>query len=100
MRITSVGHALFALTMVALGVFGLVKGAFVQPWMPVPKWVPAQEALSYLCALISLGSGIGLLWQRTAAAASRVLFASLLAWLLMLRLPNLFYQKPLVLVAW
>jgi uncharacterized membrane protein len=95
MRIASVGHAFFAVTMIALGVIGLVKGVFVQPWQPVPKWVPAREALSYLCALISLGSGLGLLWERTAAAASRVLFASLLVWLLVLRLPNLFYEKPL-----
>jgi uncharacterized membrane protein len=29
-----------------------------------------------------------------------VLFVSLLVWLLVLRLPNLFYQTPLVLVAW
>jgi uncharacterized membrane protein YphA (DoxX/SURF4 family) len=66
----------------------------------VPKWVPAQEVLAYACAFISLASGVGLLWQRTAAVAARVIFASLLVWLLVLRLPNLFYEKPLVLVAW
>jgi len=79
---------------------GLGKGDFVQVWQPVPKWVPAREALAYLCAFVSLASGIGLLWQRTAALAARVIFASLLVWLLAFRLPNLFYQTPLVLVAW
>jgi len=66
----------------------------------VPKWVPAREPLAYLCAFISLACGIGLLWRRTAAVAARVIFASLMVWLLVLRLPNLFFETPLVLVAW
>src|SRR6185369_16324530 len=52
------------------------------------------------CAFISLASGIGLLWRRTAAVAARVIFASLMVWLLVLRLPYLFFQTPLVLAAW
>jgi len=99
-RVVSGGHAFFAATMIWLGVMGLSKGTFVQVWQPVPKWVPAREALAYLCAFISLASGIGLLWQRTAAVAARVVFASLLVWLLVLRLPNLFFETPFVLVAW
>jgi hypothetical protein len=47
-------------------------------------------ALAYVCALISLASGIGLLWQRTAAAAARMLLAYLLLWLLLLRVPGMF----------
>lgn len=100
MRIESFGHAAFAVAMIWLGILGLVEGDFVQVWQPVPKWVPVREALAYLCAIISLGSGIGLLWQRSVSVASRVLFASLLVWLLVLRLPNLFYETPFVLVGW
>lgn len=99
-HIASVGHALFAAVLIWLGVLGLGKGAFVPVWQPVPKWVPAREALAYLCAIISLAGGVGLLWRRTAAVAARVVFATFMAWLVALRLPNFFYEKPLVLVAW
>jgi uncharacterized membrane protein len=86
--------------MIALGVMGLIAGDFTQIWLPVPKWVPGRTPLAYLCALVSLGCGVGLLSRRMAPSASRVLFAALLLWVLVLRLPNLFYQTPLVLVAW
>ena len=89
MRIASVGHAVFAATMIALGIMGLIHGNFAPIWDPVPDGVSARVALIYLCAFISLASGIGLLWQRAAAAAARVLLASLLLWWLLFRLPEM-----------
>ncbi len=88
MRIASVGQVVFATTMMALGIVGLSKGDFSVIWQPVPKGVPARETLVYLCAFISLASGIGLLWQRAAAIAARVLLIWFLLWLLLLRLPG------------
>jgi uncharacterized membrane protein len=82
MRIASVGHAIFAATLVALGILGLTKGAFTPIWDSVPEDLPAREALAYLCALISLLCGVGLFWRRTAPGAARVLFVYLFLWML------------------
>jgi len=89
MRIASWGHAFFAATLITLGILGPIKGDFTPIWLPVPKGVPAREVLVYLSAVVPLVSGIGLLWQRAAAVAARVLVGFLLAWLLLLDVPRL-----------
>lgn len=62
MRSVIVSHAVFATTC-----------DFAPIWQPLPRGVPAREELIYLCAFISLASGIGLLWRRSAAPSSRLL---------------------------
>ena len=93
MRLASVGHALFAATMIGLGILGLIRSDFAVIWQPVPEGVPARELLIYLCVFISLASGICLLLQRTAALAARVLAAYLLLWFVLLRVPGIFLSS-------
>jgi len=99
MGIASLGHAVFAATMVTLGILGLIQGDFTPTWTGVPKGFRAREALAYLCAFISLGSGIGLLWRRAAVIASRALLTYLLVWLLLFRV-TLIFRAPTATVAW
>src|SRR6187549_2063228 len=87
MRGVRLSQIVFAVTLIALGAIGLVKGDFVQTWQPVPKFVPARTAVAYLCALVLLSAGLGLLWRRTAALAARALLGYLALWFLLVRLP-------------
>jgi len=100
MRIASWGHAIFAATMIGLGVLGLIKGNFPPTWSGVPNDLPAREALAYLCAVISLLTGIGLLWQRTAVVASRVLLGFLLIWLVLFRVSHFLFAPASVDTWW
>jgi hypothetical protein len=85
--IASAGHAVFAALLIAFGVLGLIQGNFNVFWQPVPKDVPAREALAYFSSSVSLACGIGLLWRRTAALAAGVLLALLVLWFLVWRVP-------------
>jgi uncharacterized membrane protein len=86
-RSAKLSHVVFAATMIALGIIGLVKGDLASPWQPIPGNL---SALNDLCALISLACGLGLLSERARTSAARVLLAYLLLWLLLLRVPGVF----------
>lgn len=75
MRIASTGRAIFAVTMIGLGIIGVVRRDFVPLWNPAPH-VPAGGLLVFLVSLISLAAGVGLLIQRMAGAAARLLVAT------------------------
>jgi hypothetical protein len=98
MRIASTSRAIFAATMIGLGILGLLHPNFVPVWNPAPK-VSTGHLLVSLCSLISLATGIGLLVRRMAASAARLLLATLLLWLLFFRLPN-FFLIPAFAACW
>lgn len=94
MRIASWGHSVFSITMIGLGVVGLLYRDFVPVWSPVPGSIPGREVFVYLGPLVSLASGIGLLVPRVAPMAARLLLTTLLLWLLFFRLPNFLFTSP------
>jgi uncharacterized membrane protein len=77
----------FAVTMIAIGLIGLVGGGFAPIWRPVPETAPAREGLAYLSAFVSLACGAGLLSRRTAAAAALALTIYLVIWTLLFKVP-------------
>jgi uncharacterized membrane protein len=100
MRIVSLGHAVFAITMITLGILGMIKSDLIPIWTGVPKSLPGREVLPYLCAFISLITGIGLLWQRTALISSRVLLIYFLVWMLLFRVSHIFFAPTAVVYWW
>src|SRR5690242_1171894 len=89
----------FAAVMIALGIQGFVTGQFTAVWQPVPRGIPAREVLAYLCALLSLSTGVGLLVRRTAGIAARALLIGLIVWLLAWRVWFLL-TAPLIEGSW
>jgi uncharacterized membrane protein YphA (DoxX/SURF4 family) len=84
-RLTSnLGIYVYAAGAIFLGVLGLASGDFATTWQHVNSNLPARELLAYLTAVLELGSGIALLWPRTAragAVALTLLYAVfVLAW--------------------
>jgi len=90
MRIASLGHAVFAVTLFCFGIIGFVKHSFTVMWEAVPQGLPGRAALAYVCAFVTVVAGAGLLRKRTAAAAARLLLGLLLLWMMAFRLPPLF----------
>lgn len=93
------GQLLFALTFIGLGILGLVSGKFAEVWQEVPKWLPAQVPLAYLCAALMLACGTGLLWRPTVTLAARVLFVYMLLWVVLLKIPPI-VEYPLIEAQW
>lgn len=89
----------FALVMIALGVTGIVNGDFALVWQNVPAHLPGRTALAYACAVIELGAGVGLIFDRTLAVATRVLFPYMVLWFVLLVLPAI-VAAPLDADAW
>lgn len=88
--VASTGHAIFALTLVWLGAQGVGRAYLPPTWAGVPETLPGYTALVYLIAIISLLSGIGMLWRRTVHRAAALLLATFGVWLVAVRVTHIF----------
>src|SRR5438270_10896302 len=95
MHLKAVSQLVFAVTMIAIGIIGLLSGGFAAIWQPVPETFRDRQLLVALCTLVSLACGAGLLIKRTAAPAALVLFAYLLIWTILFKGPFI-VRAPLV----
>ena len=94
-----VAAAVFAVTLIGLGVWGLAQQDFAAIWQPVPTRWPAREALIWLTGLVALGCGLGVLWRRAAALAGGVLAAVLFVWMVVFK-ATVVVRAPGVAAAW
>ncbi|MGH8147408.1 MAG: hypothetical protein ACREPY_13885 [Rhodanobacteraceae bacterium] len=89
----------FAAALIALGVTGLANGDFALVWQSVPAHLPGRGVIAYVCAIIELALGIGLLWTPATTLACRVLFPYMVLWLVLLEVPGVI-KSPLDAGAW
>jgi uncharacterized membrane protein len=79
-NVRTASQVLFALTMMGVGVIGLIDQNFASVWVGVPQAFPGREVLVYACALVALATGAGMLAKRTAAPAALLLLLYLSVW--------------------
>jgi uncharacterized membrane protein YphA (DoxX/SURF4 family) len=74
-------RVVFALGMMSIGGLLLAYGYDVLLFLPAaPGWIPVLKWVGYASAVIALGAGAGLLFDRTARGAIRVLLPFLIVW--------------------
>jgi len=95
MRISGVGHGLFAIAVAGLGILNLVFGNFAPIWEPFPAWLPRPEIWASGSGVMLLGAGAGLLLARTARASAILIGVYLSVWVIARARPVLL-QPPAV----
>jgi uncharacterized membrane protein YphA (DoxX/SURF4 family) len=94
-----IGWIGLAVSMLGLGLLGLVSGDFALNWQPVPAWVPGRTLLAYLTAAVFVALGAGLLvdrYKHSLAVATAVAF---LVWAVLLHGPGV-VTNPLSILPW
>jgi uncharacterized membrane protein len=99
MRLSGLGHPVFAVALAGFAVLSLGTGDFAYVWQPVPTWVPGRLLLAYASGALLLVCAAGLLWPRTLARSSLVLALCGVASMLLLHVPRI-ARQPLVEVEW
>jgi uncharacterized membrane protein len=87
-----------AVAMIAIGAVSMVYGNDSFIWVLIPD-MPGSATLVYLCGIVALASGAGLLWEPYLLPACRTLVIFLLLWLVVLKVPYLL-GSPFEVVRW
>jgi uncharacterized membrane protein len=82
-RNQKVAQVLFALGMMSVGILTLVYGYEMLLFLPPPSaWIPWLKGLGYASGILMVGTGAGLLFDRSARVSIRILLPFLLLWTL------------------
>lgn len=88
-------HLFFALTIIAIGIIGVIDSGFAPIWAGVPKAFAGRQLVAGLCTVVLLTCGAGLLFKRTGAAAGLILLVYLVIWTILFKVPAIF-RHPLI----
>jgi uncharacterized membrane protein len=87
-HITTLGHILFAVGLMSVGVLSLRSGDFAYSWQPVPDWVIWRAGLARLSGLLLFATGITLLTRRAARSSAIIMGVYLALLMFALHLPR------------
>jgi uncharacterized membrane protein len=88
-----------AILLIVVGAWGLATLDFVAIWAPGIQPSGLRPAMAIACALVSAGTGAGLLAGRHARLSARFLLGFLVLWTAWCKLPPLLHA-PLILASW
>ena len=96
----AIGSIVLALSMVGLGIVGLVSGDFASVWQRIPiDDLPGRTLFAYGCAAIELAVGVGLFFRQSVALASSVLAIFFALWAVLLKGPGV-VEAPRIEATW
>lgn len=87
-HINTLGHILFAVGLMGVGVLSLGSGDFAYSWQPVPDWVIWRAGLARLSGLLLFAAGITLLTRRAARNSAIIMGVYLALLMFALHLPR------------
>jgi uncharacterized membrane protein YphA (DoxX/SURF4 family) len=98
MRISGLGHVLFAIAAASTAIVSIKYGDFAPMWRSIPDWIPGREIWLLGSAAVLLLASAGLCFSRTALASLFAIGAYLAMWAVTGVSPIL--TKPLSIGSW